>query len=255
MPRARLLKPGFFANQELAALPMAARLLFAGLWTLADRDGRLKDIPKWIDAQIFPYEEVETDSLLDQLQAAGFIRRYMKGGQDLIWIPSWQRHQRPHPNEPASTLPRHAHDKVMRVVNQSTDNDQPMSRVAHTNVTSLQLQSHEPGPPMSTATQAVASPSSPSSPSIPSKAESIADNSNGVLSSRMPFSKAEVTNLLENFPNVNVNSRWKSYVEWIEGGGGERPRNVYSAFVGFLKQTPGLKTTRAAAAAMKGQGG
>ena len=43
--RTRLLKPGFFMNEELARLPVRARLLFAGLWCLADREGRLEDRP------------------------------------------------------------------------------------------------------------------------------------------------------------------------------------------------------------------
>jgi hypothetical protein len=48
MPRTRQIKPGFFKNDELAELPIEARLLFAGLWTIADREGRLEDRPKKI---------------------------------------------------------------------------------------------------------------------------------------------------------------------------------------------------------------
>ena len=43
MARARLLKPGFFTNEDLCELPAFGRLLFAGLWTIADREGRLED--------------------------------------------------------------------------------------------------------------------------------------------------------------------------------------------------------------------
>ena len=39
--RARDIKPGFFKNDQLAECSMAARLLFPGLWMLADREGRL----------------------------------------------------------------------------------------------------------------------------------------------------------------------------------------------------------------------
>ena len=41
MARARILKPGFFANELLADINPYGRLLFAGLWTLADREGTL----------------------------------------------------------------------------------------------------------------------------------------------------------------------------------------------------------------------
>src|SRR5215831_17520559 len=39
MPRTRALKPGFFQNDVLADVEPLGRLLFAGLWTLADRAG------------------------------------------------------------------------------------------------------------------------------------------------------------------------------------------------------------------------
>ena len=37
MARARNIKPGFFTNDVLADCDPLARLLFAGLWTVADR--------------------------------------------------------------------------------------------------------------------------------------------------------------------------------------------------------------------------
>src|SRR5262245_4448792 len=61
MARARLLKPGFFTNEDLVELPPAARLLFAGLWTLADREGRLEDRPKRIKLAVLPYDDVDVD--------------------------------------------------------------------------------------------------------------------------------------------------------------------------------------------------
>ena len=62
--RARNLKPGFFKNEDLAELPFEGRLLFAGLWCLADREGRLEDRPKRIKAEIFAFDSVDVDKLL-----------------------------------------------------------------------------------------------------------------------------------------------------------------------------------------------
>lgn len=71
MARARNIKPGFFANEDLAECEPLARLLFAGLWCLADREGRLEDRPKRIRAELLPYDMCDADSLLNQLQARG----------------------------------------------------------------------------------------------------------------------------------------------------------------------------------------
>jgi len=48
MSRSRNIKPGFFRNADLVELPVETRLLFIGLWGLADREGRMSDRPKQI---------------------------------------------------------------------------------------------------------------------------------------------------------------------------------------------------------------
>lgn len=105
MARARSIKPGFFKNDQLAELPMSDRLLFSGLWMLADREGRLEDRPKRIKAEIFPYDDVDVDGCLSRLNDAGFITRYCVGSERFICIPTWLRHQNPHKNEPLSRIP------------------------------------------------------------------------------------------------------------------------------------------------------
>lgn len=106
MSRARLIKPTFFTNETLAELPPYARLLFIGLWTLADREGLLEDRPKRIKAEVFPYETISVEPLLRRLHEAGFIVRYQSEGMSVIAIPSFLRHQKPHQREAASELPK-----------------------------------------------------------------------------------------------------------------------------------------------------
>ena len=74
MARARNIKPGFFRNADLAELPIEARLLFIGLWTIADREGRMEDRPKQIKMELFPADSLDCDDLLDQLAIVGLER-------------------------------------------------------------------------------------------------------------------------------------------------------------------------------------
>lgn len=99
MARARNIKPSFFDNEQLAALPAHARLLFIGLWTIADAYGKLEDRPARIKNQILGYEAVDAEQLLKNLEQSGFIERYSVSGQNFIRIPNFIKHQHPHPNE------------------------------------------------------------------------------------------------------------------------------------------------------------
>lgn len=105
MARARNIKPGFFRNEELAGLPFEYRLLFIGLWTLADREGRLEDRPKRIRMEIFPADSVDCEVGITALETCGLVVRYQDQGNAYIWIPTFLDHQKPHPREVASTIP------------------------------------------------------------------------------------------------------------------------------------------------------
>lgn len=105
MARARNIKPGFFTNDDLVELPFEARLLFIGLWTIADRAGRLLDRPKKIKMDIFPGDNVDCEAMLEMLKDKGFVRRYEVEGIKAIQVVNWTKHQNPHIKEAPSTIP------------------------------------------------------------------------------------------------------------------------------------------------------
>ena len=99
MARARNIKPGFFTNDTLAECSPLARLLFIGLWTIADCRGRLHDRPKKIKAELLPYDDCDIESLLQELDKHGFILRLALGKYRAILIPAFNKHQNPHHKE------------------------------------------------------------------------------------------------------------------------------------------------------------
>jgi hypothetical protein len=105
MARARNIKPGFFMDDVLAEIEPLGRILFAGLWCIADREGRLEDRPKRIKAEVLPYDECDADDLLEQLNSKGFIIRYEVDGQRYIQVTKFTKHQNPHVNEKPSEIP------------------------------------------------------------------------------------------------------------------------------------------------------
>lgn len=107
MARIRAIKHGFFLHEGLARLSHAHRLLFEGLWLLADREGRLEDRPERIRAELFPYEAIAVDPMLDDLAAVDdLIVRYEVNGRRFIAVTNFAKHQRPHVRESASVIPQ-----------------------------------------------------------------------------------------------------------------------------------------------------
>lgn len=103
--RARNIKPGFFKNEVLAEMPTEHRLLFIGLWTLADREGRLEDRPKRIKMEVFAYDSFDVDSMLNELQKHNFLLRYSVEEEKYLQIMNFVKHQDPHYKEKASEIP------------------------------------------------------------------------------------------------------------------------------------------------------
>lgn len=109
--RTREIKPDFHKDEDLAACSHAARLLFVGLWALADRRGRLEDRPLKLKAELFPYEQLDVDPLLDELArpkrfgVGSMLTRYEVDGRRYLQVNNFERHQHPHPKEADSKIP------------------------------------------------------------------------------------------------------------------------------------------------------
>ncbi len=105
MARSRNIKPGFFLNEELVELPYEARLLFIGLWCIADREGRLANRPKKIKMQLFPADDLDISKALLGLAEYGFLQMYRVDSIEYIQIVNFNKHQNPHHKEADSAIP------------------------------------------------------------------------------------------------------------------------------------------------------
>ncbi|NPU82985.1 MAG: hypothetical protein HPY65_00745 [Syntrophaceae bacterium] len=69
-------------------------LVFAGLWTQCDKEGRFEWRPRQLHLDILPFLTFDFEKTLNVLQDAGFIRRYEAGGKAYGVIPGFSEHQR-----------------------------------------------------------------------------------------------------------------------------------------------------------------
>ena len=107
--RIRTIKPEFFHHEGLFEAEMETKLplrvAFAGLWCIADREGRFKWEPRRIGVQVLPYDGVDFSRVLDALTTRGFVFKYRVGDACFGWIPSFLKHQVINNRESESVLP------------------------------------------------------------------------------------------------------------------------------------------------------
>lgn len=99
MPRERTLSPGFFANHLLASCPPLTRLLFQGIWTLADFDGCFRWDPEGLAMKLLPRDQFDSVEAMDLLERLGFIKAYEANSTKFGFIVNWHKYQDPHPGE------------------------------------------------------------------------------------------------------------------------------------------------------------
>jgi hypothetical protein len=106
--RIRTVKPEYAKHRKVRRISRDARLLNIHLWNLADDEGRLQELPRWIIGEVFPADDDVTPEVLRgwlaELESVGLITRYEIDGELYIACHDWADHQKiSHPT--ASVLP------------------------------------------------------------------------------------------------------------------------------------------------------
>jgi hypothetical protein len=97
--RIRTIKPEFFRHEGLQDLERSnpgscCMLVFAGLFTVADKSGRFEWKPRTLKLDILPFLDFDMDKTLGLLRKAGFVVQYEVNGRLYGLIPSFSGHQR-----------------------------------------------------------------------------------------------------------------------------------------------------------------
>lgn len=105
--RQRIIKPDFWIDEKLGLMPEATQLLYIGLWTIADDEGRMQYSLTRFAAVLQPYKklsEKEMTKRIEPLLKASRVIVYRVGEQLYAWLPKFLIHQTiGHPT--ASKLP------------------------------------------------------------------------------------------------------------------------------------------------------
>lgn len=107
---ALMIDEGFWQDERISRLPIEARYLFIGLWSLADhRTGVLPLRPVFVRSRVLPEDDVPASSVegwVAAIAGAGLLIPFEDRGERFAILPSWCRHQRfRHPRENRCPLP------------------------------------------------------------------------------------------------------------------------------------------------------
>lgn len=109
MARIRSVKPEYWADEDLAGVTRDARLLYIGLWNLADEHGRLRGDPRYVKGQLFPYDDdlspAGVEEFLKELEGASKVLRYRSDGGQYLFLKNLSKHQRLEAEKVPSKLP------------------------------------------------------------------------------------------------------------------------------------------------------
>jgi len=107
MANRRMIHASIWQDEDIAGLTDRQQLLFIGLFSNADDQGRIKGHPMLIKSLVFPYRDVSSEDMLKDLEAitkAAAVLRYEIDGKSYIQLTRWWEYQQLQWAKP-STLP------------------------------------------------------------------------------------------------------------------------------------------------------
>ena len=94
MSRIRTIKPEFWTDERVGECSPSARLLFLGTLNFADDHGGIDRSAKQLKAQVFPYDQIDCEPLVQELLSAGLLVEYEANGKKYLHIKGFSAHQK-----------------------------------------------------------------------------------------------------------------------------------------------------------------
>lgn len=104
MPRQRFIWPSIWTSENFLELTFRQRLLFIGMFSLADDEGRIKASSKTLKASIFPVDDITLKDIEEDLivlHNTGSILLYTSENERFAYFPKWGDFQHPRYAQPS----------------------------------------------------------------------------------------------------------------------------------------------------------
>ena len=97
MARKRMIDPGIWSSEDFSKLSSFSKLIFIGLFSLADDEGRGKANPSYLKSMLFPYEEgirsADIKKTLQEIASTMSVIFYTHDEKEYYALKSWGKFQ------------------------------------------------------------------------------------------------------------------------------------------------------------------
>ena len=135
MPRRRMIDPNIWQSEDFSKLSTLAKLIFIGMFSLADDEGKGRGKPVYLKSVLFPYDDtmrlIDVEKTLSEISSNMSVTFYSHDGNEYYIMNNWKKWQtvdKPQPSKIPNPTPI-ANDS--RTVLDSVEND---SRLIEENI-------------------------------------------------------------------------------------------------------------------------
>ncbi len=96
IPTRRMLHSKIWHSDQFAMLKPLEGLLYIGMITLGDDEGRLRGDGRFLKSQLFPYSKIgvrQVETMRNRIAEIGLIVVYPSQNGTCIWHPNWTKYQ------------------------------------------------------------------------------------------------------------------------------------------------------------------
>lgn len=115
MARQRIINPEFWLDEDIAYCDFTYRLFYIGTWNFSDDYGVIENAPQKLKAQIFPYDDVSVQPIIDRLTEKKKYIPFEVDGKKYLFIKNFLKYQKVdkpskfrYPSPPQALLDEHS---------------------------------------------------------------------------------------------------------------------------------------------------
>ena len=130
MARRRMIDPAIWQSESFAKLTPLGKLMFIGMFSLADDEGKGRSKAIYLKSVLFPYDDgmrlIDVEKALSEIGSNMSVTFYAHDGNDYYRLDNWRKWQRVDKPQPSIIPDPGVTETIPRIIPESVENDSGM---------------------------------------------------------------------------------------------------------------------------------